>query len=117
MAHRNRWAKMEAYDTLIAADIYRDGGSLEARFRLADGSFESLWLSVLPWDTPAQKKYGALKVSSVADGAENGRVVPAGSEEERDILVRLRDFLRSPKVDVPFAHRTDSESFVEKVVW
>jgi hypothetical protein len=108
---------MKTYDTLIAADIYRDGGSLEARFRLADGEFVSLWLSVLPWDTPANKAYGALKVSTDADGAEAGRVVLVGSEEERQILASLRDFLRAPKVDVPFAHRTDSASFIEKVTW
>ena len=108
---------MKTYQTLIAADIYRDGGSLEARFRLADGAFESLWLSVLPWDAPAQKAYGALKLSADADGAENGRVVPVDSEEEREILARLREFLRAPQVDVPFAHRGDSASFIEKATW
>ena len=105
---------MKTYDTLIAADIYRDGGSLEARFRLADGAFESLWLSVLPWDSPKEKAYGPLKVSADADGAQNGIAIPVGSEEEREILARLRDFLRAPKVEVPFAHRTDCAYFIEK---
>lgn len=108
---------MSAYDTLIAADIFRDGGSLEARFRLADGTFQSLWLSILPWDTPAEKTYGALRVSADAEGAKNGRLIPVGSEEEGAILAGLRDFLRAPKVDVPFAHRTDSAAFIEKVTW
>lgn len=108
---------MRAYDTLIGADIYRDGGSLEARFRLADGTFESLWLSVLPWDTPAQKAYGALKVSADANGAERGRVIAIATEEEREILTGLLSFLRAPKVDIPASPYTDRESCIEKVIW
>ncbi len=108
---------MKSYDTLIAAEIYRDGGSLEAQFRLADGTFESLWLSVLPWDSPAQKAYGALKLSADANGAENGRVIAMGSGEEREILARLPDFLREPKVEIPMSAYTDRESSIQKVKW
>jgi hypothetical protein len=32
---------MKDYKKLPTSDIYRDGGSLEARFQCADGSFES----------------------------------------------------------------------------
>ena len=69
---------MKIYDKLIAAEIYRDGGSLEARFRFADGGFESLWLSVLPWDTPAQIAYGDLRVAFDSEGAELSLVSMGG---------------------------------------
>jgi len=108
---------MKIYVSLIAAEIYRDGGSLEARFRLSDGGFESIWLSIIPWDTPAEKAYGPLKVSADAEGAENCRMISIGSEEEREVIARLRDFLRAPKVDVPFAHRSDNALLLQKVAW
>ena len=39
---------MRKYDTLISADIYRDGGSLEARFVRNDGRFETVRLKARP---------------------------------------------------------------------
>jgi hypothetical protein len=105
-----------AYVTLVASDIYRDGGSLEARFRCDDGSFESLWLQARPIDRSYQRfAHTELKVASSADGAKNGKSLLRGSTEEEAVLARLRSFMMSPKVDVPFSHRTPVDHHLEKV--
>lgn len=116
VADRRRSAKKMAYQTLIAADIYRDGGSLEARFQCEGGGFESIWLAAKPEDRSYTRfVHGDLRISTSAEGAQTGRVVAMGSQEEAEILTRLISFMQSPKVDVPFSERTPIDYYLHTV--
>ena len=104
------------YVTLIAADIYRDGGSLEARFRCDDGSFESVWLQAKPENRSFERFVHAdLRVASSADGAQAGRTLSKGSQEEGAVVAKLRSFMLTPEVDVPFSHRAPVDYYLERV--
>ena len=108
--------KTMAYVKLIAADVYRDGGSLEACFLCDGGTFESIWLQARPEDRSFKRfVHTDLRVSSTAEGAQRGRAVDKGSPEEADIITRLQSFMMSPTVDVPFSHRTPADYHLEKV--
>ncbi len=104
------------YAKLVAADIYRDGGSLEARFQCDDGRFESLWLAAKPEDRSYEKfVHGRFMISADAESAENGRIVGKGTPEEEEILARLTAFMEAPHVDVPFSHQTPRDYYLQKV--
>ncbi len=99
---------MKTYTTLIAADLYRDGGSIGIGFRCADGTFESIWLRAVPIEKDFSRfAHGPLKISQSAEGAEDGVYVPRRSEIEAEIAARITRFMAEPKVDVPFAHKTE----------
>lgn len=106
---------MKSYQELVTADIYRDGGSLKAIFRLDDGTFESLWLSVLPWDSPADISYGDLRIRPDADGAVGGQLVSKGSKEEGEILDGLASFLQRPKINQSLSHAAEDELMLDYV--
>jgi hypothetical protein len=105
-----------AYETLITAEIYRDGGSLEARFECKGGGFESIWLAAKPEDRSYMRfVHGDLRISPSADGAQTGRVVAVRSPEEAEVLTRLTSFMQSPKVNVPFSERTPIDYYLQTV--
>lgn len=107
---------IKSYDVLIAAAIYRDGGSLEARFRFSDGTFESLWLGVIPWDHPAQISYGPLKQADNETGAEHGRVIEKKSPDDQRIVATIRAFLEQLKLDIAHRYHEEESHFIEIVV-
>ncbi len=107
---------MQRYSKLVGADIYRDGGSLEAKFVRGDGAFETLWLQVHPdWIKGQGVHYSRLEVYDDLERRVTPRIVEIGSETEKDIVAGLREFLGNAVVDVPFAHRTPKEHFLEHV--
>jgi hypothetical protein len=107
---------MRHYSKLVGADIYRDGGSLEAKFICSDGTHETLWLMVNPdWIKGHTSRYSRLEVYTDFDRQSPSRLVEIGSELEKEIIAALREFLINPIVDVPFAHRTPEEHFLEHV--
>ena len=104
------------YETLITADIYRDGGSMDARFECEGGRFESLWLGAKPEDRSYTRFVpGKLRISPGADGARTGREVAIGSPEETEVLTRLTAFMQSPRVNAPFGERTPIDYYLQKV--
>jgi hypothetical protein len=107
---------MRRYSKLVGADIYRDGGSLEARFVRGDGAFETLWLQVHPDVLRGHSLcYSRLQIYDDLERQTAPGVVELGSETERDILVGLREFLDAPVVDVPFAHGRPKHHFLDYV--
>jgi hypothetical protein len=99
------------YKALVAADIYRDGGSIEVRFACQNGSFETIWLRVD--DTPAGIfVHSDLLVTSDVNGAEPRRLGKNSAEEEA-LLTALEEFLQRPKIDVPFVRRTEDPHYLE----
>ena len=107
---------MRRYSKLVGADIYRDGGSLAAKFVRSDGAFETLWLQVHPdWIKGQGARYSRLEVYRDLERRTAPEVVGLGSETERDIVASLQELLRDPVVDVPFADGKPKEHFLKYV--
>lgn len=105
-----------SYKTLVAADVYRDGGSLEARFQCADGSFETIWLQA-SLDPEFGVRYIHTDLMIFADANREGAFqrIEKESPEEDALLDALHRFLRAPKVTVPFSHRTPDEHYLRTI--
>jgi hypothetical protein len=107
---------MKTYTTLIAADIYRDGGSIGLGFRCADGTFESIWLRAVPIEKDFSRfAHGPLKISQSAEGAEDGVYVPRKSEIETEVVARITQFMTAPKVDIPISPKTEVTEHLQLV--
>jgi hypothetical protein len=107
---------MQRYSKLVGADIYRDGGSLAAKFVRSDGAFETLWLQVHPdWIKGQGALYWRLELYGDLERRVTARVVEIGSETEKEVVAGLLEFLGNPVVDVPFAHSTPKEHFLAHV--
>lgn len=107
---------IRVYRTLVSADTYRDGGSLEVRFACADGSFETIWLqAALDPEFGVRYVHTDLSVYADASRQEGGRRIAKNSFEEEAIVSAMLRFLRNPKVDVPFSHRTPDEHYLKTV--
>ena len=106
------------YQALVAADVYRDGGSIEVRFACSNGVDETIWLKV--GDSPEGIfVHTDLLVSADANGALPPENLPKDSPEEHALLAALNRFLGRPKVDVPFVRRTEDYRYLailEKLV-
>jgi hypothetical protein len=104
------------YHTLLGADMYRDGGSLEASFILGDGRHETLWLQAAP-ESPRdhQVVHSTLQFYANLDREGVPTKVEPNSSEEGSILAAIEAFLASPNVDVPFAHKTPNEYYLERL--
>lgn len=104
------------YHTLVGADIYRDGGSLEARFILGDGRHETLWLQAAP-GSPREHQvvHSTLQFYANLDREGVPTKVEPNSSEEDSILAAIETFLESPNVDVPFAHKTPKEYYLGRL--
>jgi hypothetical protein len=107
---------MTTYKTLVAADVYRDGGSIEARFACADGSFETIWLQAA-LEPQFGMNYIHTDLLIFADAYRQGpsRRIAKDSIEEDALLNALNEFLRVPKVNVPFSHQTADEDYLQTV--
>lgn len=97
------------YQALVAADIYRDGGSIEVRFSCSDGTPETIWLRVD--DTAAGIFVHTDLLVSSETGGESRRVAKHSPEEEA-LLAALERFLQRPKVEVPFVRRTEDHHYL-----
>jgi len=107
---------MHRYSKLVGADIYRDGGSLEAKFLRSDGACETLWLQIHPdWLRSHCLHYSRLQIYGDFERRTVPEVVELGSETEREIVAGLHEFLGDPVVDVPFAHSKPKEHFLKYV--
>jgi hypothetical protein len=95
------------YRTLIGADMYRDGGSLEASFVLADGQFETLWLQAAPGSPRGHQVIHSifLVYPNVERNPPSIQIEP-NSPEEDSIRAAIEVFLANPSVSVPFSHKT-----------
>lgn len=104
------------YHTLIGADMYRDGGSLEARFALADGQFETLWLQAAP-DSPRdhQVMHSFLLVYPDVDRNAPSIQIEPNSPEEDSIRAAIEMFLANPSVSVPFSHKTPDDYYLGRL--
>jgi hypothetical protein len=107
---------MRKYDTLISADIYREGGSLEARFVRNDGRFETVRLKARPESRQMDRFiYVELLLFDNADAEGEAKAIVKSSTEELEIIAALREFLDHPKIDIPFAHSTPKKNFLRVV--
>jgi hypothetical protein len=107
---------MTSYKILVAADVYRDGGSLEVRFACADGSFETIWLqAALEPQFGLNYIYSDLLIFADAYRQGPSRCIAKDSPEEDALLAALNDFMRAPKVNVPFSHQTADEEHLGTV--
>lgn len=106
---------MRVYKTLIAADRYRDGGSLEARFICADGSSETVWLQAAESPDGLIFVHKELSLYADADRQTPPQRIAKNSKEEDLLLAALEKFLRQPHVNVPFARGTPDENFLQTV--
>src|SRR5215831_8867459 len=95
------------YSKLVGADMYRDGGSFEAKFICGDGGYETVWLEAAP-DSPRQHAlvHSRLQVFRDLDRAVAPEEISKNSTREAEVIEALQDFLAKPSVDVPFSHRT-----------
>jgi hypothetical protein len=116
---------------LRGADIWRDGGSYSATFTALDGSGVRFWLQVdhrvafpfLSRDQPLATSHARhlyLFAGWGFDPCEDRLPLTelpilTGSVADQSIAFRIGDFLRSPVVDVPFAHRTPAEHYLQRV--
>jgi len=81
-----------------------------------NGAVETLWLKVHPdWMKGKGVRYSRLEVYGDLERRVTPCTVEIGSETEKDIVAALREFLSNPVVDVPFAHRTPKDHFLEHV--
>ncbi|RYD72211.1 MAG: hypothetical protein EOP84_23525 [Verrucomicrobiaceae bacterium] len=104
------------YHTLIGADIYRDGGSLEARFVLADGQFETLWLQTAPGSPCGdQVTHSFLLVYSDVERVAPPIRIEPNSREEDQIRAAIETFLANPNVSVPFSHQTPDDYYLGRL--
>ena len=104
------------YKTLVGADIYRDGGSLEAKFILSDGRFETVFLEISrDWLDRTEPVHGRLLVYSDLDRECLPVIVTKASALEEGIMSSLKTFIDSPSVNVPFGHKTADEIFLNYV--
>jgi serine phosphatase RsbU (regulator of sigma subunit) len=106
---------MRVYKTLIAADRYRDGGSLEARFICADGTLETIWLQAAESPDGLIFIHTDLSLYADADRQSAPQRITKGSKEEDLLLSALEKFLRHPHVNVPFSRGTSDESYLKTV--
>ena len=96
--------------------MYRDGGSLEARFVLEDGRFETLWLEAAPGSPRGhQVVHSTLQFYANLDREGIPTRVEPNSPEEGSILAAIEAFLGTPDVDVPFAHKTPKEYYLGRL--
>lgn len=104
------------YRTLVGADIYRDGGSLEANFILANGRTETLWLQAAS-NSPQEHQlvHSVLLVYPNVEREGPPTVILPNSAEEKEILTAIELFLADASVNIPFAHRTPDEFFLAKL--
>jgi hypothetical protein len=106
---------MPVYKTLVAADTYRDGGSLEACFACADGTFETIWLQAAESPNGLVFVHTDLLVYADANRQGPARCIAKESKEEDALIIALEKFLRHPKVNVPFSRSTPDEEFLRVV--
>jgi hypothetical protein len=104
------------YKTLVGADIYRDGGSLEVKFVCCNGEFETLWLQAAP-ESPNSRQliHDRLLVFSDLERQVDPVLIERDSSEETCILDSLKLFVSESTVDVPFAHRTPDQVYLGTV--
>ena len=84
--------------TLVACEIYRDGGSLGAVFNVQEG-FESLFLRTEPWDHPDDATFGSLWVSNGEIPDTHGVEIQPSSLAEREWLLRCKRAALSNDLD------------------
>jgi hypothetical protein len=75
--------------TLVAADIWRDGGSLSAVVLQDNGESISYWLQTTSWNHPREAAHSNLFVSPGSNPELLQRKVEIRSEEERQLLELL----------------------------
>lgn len=106
---------MRVYKTLIAADRYRDGGSLEARFICGDGTSETIWLQAAESPDGLVFVHTELALYADADRQSPPQPIAKGSKEEDSILSALEKFLQHPHVNIPFSRGTPDELYLNTV--
>jgi hypothetical protein len=104
--------RIPVYRTLVSADTYRDGDSLEARFACAEGSFEMVWLpAALDPQFGVRYVHTDLAIHADANRQEPARTIAKNPFEEEAVVIAMLRFLRNPSVAVPFSHRTPDEHY------
>jgi hypothetical protein len=98
---------------LVGADVHDDGGSYEAAFTTDDGVGYGLWLDRPTRSNDGQYRYRWLFEYHDYERPQGCIPVVTGSDQERELIERLRAFLEHPVVHVPFAHRTPKSYFLE----
>ena len=85
---------------LQSADIYRDGGSLTVDFLRSDGGPLSILLEVTRVPAPGEQRcFGHLHVGSeIQSACEPSSIVSKGSDQERELISALDEWLANPKV-------------------
>ncbi|WP_316182924.1 hypothetical protein [Bradyrhizobium sp. SZCCHNRI1009] len=86
---------LHALARLISVEIFRDGGSYEARFETEDGSLVALWLQRSAMPDAAGLHHRELFVHDDRQPVAGPQPLTTGSREEQDLLHRLSAFVVS----------------------
>ncbi len=81
---------------LIDAEIYRDGGSYEARFQTDDGEPYTVWLQAFAARTQSRPRHQWLFEYRADQRPADAVPVVSGSQQEHELLARLDAFLLAP---------------------
>ncbi|MGJ4880767.1 MULTISPECIES: hypothetical protein [unclassified Bradyrhizobium] len=78
---------------LVFVDVYRDGGSYDARFETVDGQPIALWLQRSRMPDAEGLHHRELFVHDGQQDPDDLQPVAIGSAEEQDVLHRLDEFV------------------------
>lgn len=96
------------FQSLLSANVYRDGGSIEAVFRTVGGSIEAICLkaNILALDGIGKRYSDAYWFRNESDphrpfidSLKAGPLVEPGSDTEKTLLAELKSFLQNPVVE------------------
>ncbi|GLH81302.1 hypothetical protein SSBR45G_62110 [Bradyrhizobium sp. SSBR45G] len=83
----------DALARLMSVDVFRDGGSYEARFATKDGRLMALWLQRSAMPDADGMHHRELFLHEDGGFTPHPRLLTTGSREEQDLLQRLADFV------------------------
>jgi hypothetical protein len=82
-----------AFARLISVDVFRDGGSYEARFEADEGGLVALWLQRSAMPDATGLHHRELFIHEAGRPLANPLPLITGSSEEQDLLRRLAEFV------------------------
>ncbi|WP_257167859.1 hypothetical protein [Bradyrhizobium sp. SRS-191] len=89
----------DALARLISVNVFRDGGSYEARFATDDGRLIALWLQRSAMPDAAGLHHRELFLYEEGSAVPDPRLLITGSSEEQDLLQRLTEVIARPRQD------------------
>jgi len=100
---------------LTSVDIFRDGGSYEACFRLFDGTRFVVHLEAHPYSpSDGELRHARLFAYVGRDMPSDVKPIPKGSDAERELLLSISTFIEASKV-VSNSPRSNSKEALERL--